>query len=98
MRNNQRKHPRFPTSLETIYFTEAKSGNINERMYYPGKITNKSKGGVGMMVNYPHKIQDELWLEGMGWTNVPIPGQIRWVNEADENEEFLVGIEFAMQD
>jgi len=96
MSAENRKHPRFPTSLETIYFCQNDSTE-NERMYFPGVITSKSKGGIGMQVNYPHFTEELVWLEGLGDTCDPIAGHVRWrVPEDDGKETFEIGIKFAV--
>jgi hypothetical protein len=87
-----RKHPRVATSLETIYFRDQNGEGNAERMHYFGTITNMSKGGVGLLANYPHERDEQLWLEGIGDSTIPLPGVVRWIKS--NHEKFDIGIQF----
>ena len=88
MSNEQREAPRVNTTMETIYYTE---DNHDGRVHYPGKIINVSKGGIGMIVNYPHQLNDQIWLEGIEESNSsPVAGKIQWIN--GDNGEYLLGV------
>ena len=100
MIDDKRQHHRFPSTLETIYFTELVTHNGEERMYFPGTIIDKSAGGVGLRVSYQHETDDRIWLEGVGTPSRPLPGRVCWVSNNDDsnNEEFLMGVEFVFED
>lgn len=89
---DKRQHSRIATSLETIYFTEHGDGDDAERLHYFGTIVNISKSGVGMVVNCPHEIDEELWLEGIHQAPGPLAGQVRWV--ADHQDKYAIGVQF----
>lgn len=102
MSDDNRQQPRFPSSLETIYFTEASNLKGEERMYYPGTITDQSTSGIGLRVSYQHTPDDLIWLEGMVGLekpNRPRPAHVRWVSSHGINsDEYRMGIEFAPTD
>ena len=87
---DKRQHARIDTSLETIYYTE--HGDDAERLHYFGTITNMSNGGVGMVVNCPHEINEELWLEGIEKATAPLAGLVRWVS--NHQDKYAIGIQF----
>ncbi len=91
--DEKRQYPRFPSNLETIYFSQDQHA---ERMYYPGVIVDRSKGGVGMKVNFPHNPPEELWLEGMDGFRNPVRAEVKWFsgNAFSEPEQFRVGLSF----
>jgi len=95
MSNDKRQHPRMPSSMETIYFTELSTPQGDERMYYPGTIVDKSNGGIGLEVNYQHQTDDKIWLEGLGTPEKPMPARVCWVssNGIDTND-YRIGVEF----
>ena len=88
----KRRYPRKPTLLDIIYFTEHTIDGEPGRMHYPGKMINISNGGVGLVANYPHQLDDRLWFEGIGELKSPILGTVRWVT-GDENK-YNVGVKF----
>lgn len=94
MPQEKRKYPRFPTSLDTIYFREDPD-NHNDRMYFPGTIVNQSNGGVGMVVSFPHEPSHELWLEGLGLGENPIAGLVRWIVKGAAADQYHLGIQFS---
>lgn len=94
MSKEKRLHPRFPTSLDTIYFREDPA-NGNDRMYFPGTVVNKSNGGIGMVVSFPHELSHELWLEGLGLNRDPISGSVCWITKGAAADQYHVGIEFS---
>jgi len=99
MSDDKRLHARFPTTLETIYFTEINTAQGDERMYYPGTIIDKSARGAGLRVNYRHEPEDKIWLEGLGTPDQPLPARVCWVsNHGDNTEEYRIGVEFAFDD
>ena len=99
MDDDKRKHRRFPSTLETIYFTEFSSHQGDERLYFPGIITNKSVGGVGLRVSYRHEPNDRIWLEGIGIPNQPLPARVCWISSNDSIiEEYQMGVEFVIED
>ena len=88
----KRRYPRENTLMETIYFTEHLIDDEPGRMHYPGTIINISNGGVGMIANYPHQLDDRLWLEGIGEVKSPILGTVRWVNGSEN--KYSLGVQF----
>lgn len=98
MRDDYRQHPRFPSSLETIYFTESDSRKNKDRMYYPGTVIDQSACGIGLRVSFQHKLNDLIWLEGMDGAEAsdqPHPARVRWISNAEShNGEYRMGIEF----
>jgi len=98
MSNDKRQHPRIPSSLETIYFTELSTSQGDERMYYPGTLIDKSHGGIGLRVNYRHNINEKIWLEGLGAPEKPLPGRVCWVSSNGNNaDEYRIGVEFIQE-
>ncbi|MBI5450797.1 MAG: PilZ domain-containing protein [Gammaproteobacteria bacterium] len=92
MGSDKRQYPRFPTKIETIYFSEDDKA---ERMYYPGIIINRSKGGVGLRVNYPHRPMERVWLEGMDSTGSPIEAAVCWVKHHEQDSShYQIGLQF----
>lgn len=91
MNEDKRRHARVVASLETIYYTEHGDEDA-ERLHYFGMITNVSDGGVGMVVNCPHDIGEELWLEGVGRTSGPQAARVRWI--ADYQDRYTIGVQF----
>ena len=99
MNKDKRQHPRFLSSLETIYFTEINTPQGEERMYYPGTITDKSAGGVGLRVNFQHQTNDKIWLEGLGTTNKALPARVCWISTNNpDSDEYLMGVKFSFED
>lgn len=103
--DDNRQHPRFPSSLETIYFTESSNLKGEDRMYYPGTITDQSAHGIGLRVSFQHSPNDLIWLEGLtGLVGLealekPRSAHVRWVNSHGMNsDEFNMGIEFVVAD
>lgn len=94
----QRKYPRIETKDETIYFTiaQVRYGDSEEedRIHHPGVITNVSEGGIGMRVNVPHGIRDQLWVEGLDGHPAARAGTVRWVRDTDQGEHFELGLQF----
>jgi len=88
----KRRYPRESTLIETIYFTEHPIDDEPGRMHYPGTIVNISSGGVGLVANYPHQINDRLWMEGIGKVKSPILGLVRWVSNNIDN--YNMGVQF----
>lgn len=90
--DDKRRHPRFSTHLETIYFS-AELGD--ERMYYPGVIISRSRDGLGMDVNFPHEISDNIWLEGLEGIPSPIKATVQWSSQhAMELNQYTIGLSF----
>ncbi|MFQ5470906.1 MAG: PilZ domain-containing protein [Gammaproteobacteria bacterium] len=87
-----RRHPRIETIIDTIYYNYDEGNLEDGRMYYPGKIVNISKGGVGMIANYPHDIEDQIWLEGLPGISSPCKSSIRWTKI--DGDCFHVGVRF----
>lgn len=102
MSDNKRKHPRFSCALETIYYSESgNSADDEERLYFPGTITNKSNHGIGLRVNYQHTANEIIWFEGLIEGGQPRPAKVCWVSNNDtdpDNSDFLMGVEFADED
>lgn len=94
MGNDKRSHPRFPTMLETIYFCEDDATG-SDRMYFPGKVIDKSRGGVGMLVSFPHKCEHKLFLEGLGEEPNPLECTVRWISKAQSDDQYRMGVQFA---
>lgn len=94
MANEKRSHPRFPTLLETIYFCEDDLSG-GDRMYFPGKVIDKSHGGVGMLVSFPHKLKNKLYLEGLGGESNPRECLVRWIHKDQGDEQYRMGVAFA---
>ncbi len=89
-----RKFPRSSLNEETLYFLHAGKGSSAERIYSPATITNISKGGIGMQVGIPHKIDDELWLEGIeGFTGIQ-SAHVKWIISSRDKETFSIGVKF----
>jgi hypothetical protein len=99
MSDDKRQYPRFPSALETIYFTEIYTQDGDERMYFPGTITDKSAGGIGLRVNYQHETDERIWLEGLGTHNKPLPARVCWISTNDkDSEDYLMGVEFVLEE
>lgn len=99
MDDDKRKHRRFPSTVETIYFTEFSTHQGDERLYFPGTIIDKSVGGIGLRVSYQHEPNDRIWLEGIGIPNQPLPARVCWISSNGSiNEEFQMGVEFVIED
>ncbi len=96
MEHDQRQHTRVDLSLETIYYAEDVIGDERDRMHYFGTITNMSKGGVGMVVGSPHEVNEELWLEGIGQSPMPLAGLVRWIRSYQGKYE--MGLQFRSAD
>jgi len=95
MKDDQRLYPRIETSLDTIYFTEMKTDAGSERLYYPGVVTDKSQGGLGIKALNEHDINEHIWLEGIEVSPKPREACIRWISTASEaSDEFRMGVEF----
>ena len=94
MSNEQRVHPRTAIYEEIIYFSKHQGGHEIERIHYYGTLINISKGGVGMKVNLPHHINEELWFEGLEGINRAQPGTVKWLRAESDQESFEMGIEF----
>lgn len=92
MERDKRQYARIDLSLETIYYAEDGVGEEAERMHYFGTITNMSKGGVGLIANFPHEVNEELWLEGIGQSSAPLAGLVRWVRTYQDKYE--LGLQF----
>ncbi len=93
MSSEQRIHPRTELAEETIYFREQYNGHKNERIHYSGRLVNLSKGGVGMKVNHPHQINEEICLDGLDGFNKTQVGTVKWIKEYDA-ESFEIGVQF----
>jgi hypothetical protein len=99
MKDEQRRHPRVSTHVETIYFTETRTEAGKERLYYPGLVTDKSPGGLGIQVNNHHDINEHIWLEGTDIAPTPLQACIRWINAlAEDADEYRIGVEFLIVD
>jgi hypothetical protein len=79
---------------EIIYFSKHQSGYETDRIHYSGTLINISKGGVGMKVNLPHHINEELWFEGIEGINRAQPGTVKWLRAENDQESFEMGIQF----
>lgn len=88
----KRRYPRESTRVETIYFTEHLIDDEPGRMHYPGTIVNIGNGGVGLVVNYPHQLNDRLWMEGIGEVKSPILGSVRWIS--NNMDKYSMGVQF----
>lgn len=89
MSSEHRQYPREHTMLDTIYYTEDAA---HSRMHFCGTVTDLSHGGVGMDVVAAHKLNDTIWLEGVGASAKPTAAIVRWVEERDDS--FHIGLEF----
>jgi len=94
MSSEQRTHPRTVTQEEIIYFSNLQRDYEIERIHYIGTLINISKGGVGMRVNLPHYINEELWFEGLEGISKAQPGLVRWITTDSYLENYEMGIEF----
>jgi len=92
MSDEKRRYPREATLMETIYFTEHLIDDEPGRMHYPGTIVNISSGGVGLVANYPHQLNERLWLEGIGEIKSPILGMVKWIN--GKESKYNIGVQF----
>ncbi len=93
MSAEKRKHPRTHISESTIYHTQEGGSGNSDRTHYMGTITNISIGGVGMRVGFAHKLNDELWLEGLEGFSEKRSGKIKWSLDLDD-EHYEIGIQF----
>lgn len=93
MTSEQRRFPRIPLNEETIYFLSLDAGAKHERIYSPAVITDISKGGVGMRVGVDHKVNDQIWLEGIAELTGAQPGYVKWVKNSGD-EHYYIGVEF----
>lgn len=99
MKDEQRRHPRVNTQVETIYFTETKTAAGQERLYHPGLVMDQSPGGLGIRVNTRHDIDEHIWLEGMDIAPTPLEACIRWIMDvAEDADEYRIGVEYLAAD
>ena len=99
MKDEQRRHRRIDTHVETIYFTETRTEAGQERLYHPGLIMDESPGGLGIRVNTRHDIDEHIWLEGMGTTSSPLEACIRWIKDvAEDADAYRIGVEILPAD
>lgn len=90
----QRKHERYATAEDIIYSSMDRSSVSPERVYHPGTIINKSRGGVAMRVTMPHEVNETLWLEGVeGYTAARLAA-VKWIRELKQGELFEVGVQY----
>jgi c-di-GMP-binding flagellar brake protein YcgR len=89
-----RKYQRVSTNLEIMYHTvkEVKEGENPVPTHYFGTVTDLSKGGAGLLVDYPHNPDDKICLEGIAGYKKPMDGVIRWIREHSGN--YRVGVKF----
>ena len=90
-----RKYQRVTTSLEIMYHTvnnDEERGNTSVPTHYFGTVTDLSKGGAGLLVDYPHKPDEIICLEGIAGYKKPMDGVIKWVRENSGN--YRLGVQF----
>lgn len=90
-----RKYQRVTTSLEIMYHTINGASALDDTevpTHYFGTVTDLSKGGAGLLVDYPHKPDDKICLEGIAGYKKPMDGVIRWVRENGGN--YRLGVQF----
>jgi len=89
-----RKYQRVSTSLEIIYHTinEVNEGDDPTPTHYFGTVTDLSKGGAGLLVDYPHSPDEMICLEGIAGYKKPMDGIVRWVRE--NSGKYRVGVKF----
>ena len=90
-----RKYQRVTTSLEIMYHTvddEQAQGENAVPTHYFGTVTDLSKGGAGLLVDYPHQPDEVICLEGIAGYKKPMDGVIRWVRENSGN--YRLGVQF----
>jgi c-di-GMP-binding flagellar brake protein YcgR len=86
-----RKYQRVNTSLEIMYHT-MNEGDDPTPTHYFGTVTDLSKGGAGLLVDYPHSPDEMICLEGIAGYKKPMDGVVRWVRE--NSGKYRVGVKF----
>jgi len=89
-----RKHQRVSTSLEIMYHTvDDNDGDTDPTpTHFFGTVTDLSKGGAGLLVDYPHNPDEMICLEGIAGYKKPMDGVVRWVRE--NSGKYRVGVKF----
>lgn len=90
----QRQHERYAAAEDIIYSTMDRGSMMPQRVYHPGRIVNKSQGGMAMRVTMPHKVDETLWLEGVEGHTTACLAAVRWIREVRMGELFEVGVQF----
>ena len=90
----QREYERYAAAEDIIYSSMDRSSVMPQRIYHPGRIVNKSQGGMAMRVTTPHEVDETLWLEGVEGHTSACLAAVRWIRELRMGELFEVGVQF----
>ncbi len=95
MTQEGRVHPRTKTYLEVTYFTDESTVELG-RNYFFGTVLDVSKGGAGLLTEWPHEPNEKLWLEGLHNCTGAVRVEVRWVKHY--YDKYNLGVKFAHQE